>query len=174
MVFFPSSPSFTPSQRSWTFIVLVIAILTPLYFFRASFIGQNTVTQESKMAGLNVFKKPLALFSKSPMTGFYRDGYCRSGAADFGNHAVAGIVSEEFLDFTASQGNDLRIAGLSGGCKWCLCTARWLEAFQAHNDGRISQQAVPKVQLNATHESALSKVDLDTFKQFAAEEGSTP
>lgn len=51
------------------------------------------------------------------MAGFYRDGYCRSGAADYGNHAVAGIVSEEFLDFTASQGNDLRIDELSDSCK---------------------------------------------------------
>ena len=56
------------------------------------------------------------------MTGFYRDGYCRSGAADFGNHAVAGVVSEEFLDFTAAQGNDLRVAGLSGGCKWWVAS----------------------------------------------------
>jgi uncharacterized protein len=89
------------------------------------------------------------------VTGFYRDGYCRSGAADYGNHAVAGIVSEEFLDFTASQGNDLRVAGLSGGCKWCLCTSRWLEAYEAMKRGTISEKAVPKVQLNATHELGL-------------------
>ena len=101
------------------------------------------------------------------MTGFYRDGYCRSGAADFGNHAVAGVVSEEFLNYTASQGNDLRIAGLKGGCKWCLCTSRWLEAFTAYKDGVIDEKAVPKVVLEATHESALSRVDMDTFKQFA-------
>jgi uncharacterized protein (DUF2237 family) len=119
-----------------------------------------------------VFKKPLALFSTKPMTGFYRDGYCRSGAADYGNHAVAGIVSEEFLDYTASQGNDLRIAGLSGGCKWCLCTSRWLEAYEAMKRGTISVKAVPKIQLNATHESAFERIDLDTFKKFAAEEES--
>ena len=108
------------------------------------------------------------------MTGFYRDGYCRSGAADFGNHAVAGIVSEEFLDFTAAQGNDLRQAGLSGGCKWCLCTSRWLDAFQAHKDGKLSANGVPKVALEATDESALKRVDLDTLKQFAAEGVSRP
>jgi uncharacterized protein len=102
------------------------------------------------------------------LTGFYRDGFCRTGAADFGNHAVAGVVSEEFLDFTASQGNDLRVAGLTGGCKWCLCTSRWLEAFQAFQDGRISRNAVPRVVLEATEESALRQVDLDTFKQFEA------
>ncbi|OAL29323.1 hypothetical protein AYO22_02217 [Fonsecaea multimorphosa] len=103
------------------------------------------------------------------MTGFYRDGYCRTGAADFGNHAVAGVVTEEFLDFSASQGNDLRTAGLTGGCKWCLCTARWLEAFQAYRDGRIGRNAVPRVVLEATEDSALRQVDLDTFRQFAAE-----
>jgi hypothetical protein len=104
------------------------------------------------------------------MTGYYRDGYCRTGAGDFGNHAVAGVVTEEFLDYTASQGNDLRIAGLSEGCKWCLCTSRWLEAFQAYQNGVIGKNAVPKVQLSATEDSALRKVDLDTFKQFAAPE----
>ena len=108
------------------------------------------------------------------MTGFYRDGYCRSGAADFGNHAVAGVVSEEFLDYSASQGNDLRVVGLTEGCKWCLCTSRWLEAFQAYKDGKISEKGVPKVQLDATHESALNKVDMNTFKRFAAEQSSTP
>lgn len=105
------------------------------------------------------------------MTGFYRDGYCRTGASDMGNHAVAGIVSEEFLDFSASQGNDLRIVGLKQDCKWCLCTSRWLEAFSAYKDGRVGIEAVPKVDLEATDESALRKVDLDTFKQFAAKSG---
>lgn len=85
-----------------------------------------------------------------------------------GNHAVAGIVSEEFLDYSASQGNDLRIVGLKEGCKWCLCTGRWFEAFQAYKDGRISKNGVPQVDLDATEDSALRKVDLDTFKQFAA------
>lgn len=102
------------------------------------------------------------------MTGFYRDGYCRTGAGDFGNHAVAGVVTEEFLDFSASQGNDLRIVGLKEGCKWCLCTSRWLEAFTAYKDGRVGIGGVPKVDLEATEDSALRKIDLDTFKQFAA------
>ncbi|RMZ78414.1 hypothetical protein DV738_g3871, partial [Chaetothyriales sp. CBS 135597] len=105
------------------------------------------------------------------MTGFYRDGYCRTGTADIGNHAIAGIVTEEFLDYSASQGNDLRPAGLKGGCKWCLCTSRWLEAFSAFKAGEISKEAVPRVQLSATEDSALIQVDLDTLKQFAVDEG---
>ncbi|KIV81596.1 hypothetical protein PV11_03769 [Exophiala sideris] len=125
--------------------------------------------QEQKMSGpLNVLRQPLAFFSNRPLTGFHRDGYCRTGPGDFGNHAVAGVVTNEFLDFSASQGNDLRVAGLTEGCKWCLCTSRWLEAFQAYRDGRISKNAVPKVHLEATEDSALRRVDLDTFREFSA------
>jgi uncharacterized protein len=133
---------------------------------------QDTIIKMSASGPLNVFKQPLSFFSNKPMTGFHRDGYCRTGAADFGNHAVAGVVTNEFLDYSASQGNDLRIAGLTEGCKWCLCTGRWLEAFQAYKDGVISKNGVPKVNLSATEESALKKVDLDTFKQFATEDTS--
>ena len=115
-----------------------------------------------------VFKKPLALFSTSPMTGFYRDGYCRVGAEDGGNHAVAGLVSKEFLDFSASRGNNLRSIGLEPGCKWCLCTARWKEAMEAAKDA--NDPVVPKVFLHATDESALSNgVGMDDLKKFAAE-----
>lgn len=81
---------------------------------------------------------------------------------------MAGVVTDEFLNFSASQGNDLRVAGLSEGCKWCLCTSRWLEAFQAYKDGRIDKKGVPKVHLEATEESALRKLDLETLREFAA------
>ena len=102
------------------------------------------------------------------MTGFYRDGYCRTGPEDGGNHAVAGLVTEEFLDFSASRGNNLRIIGLTGGCKWCLCTARWKEAMQAAKDP--NDPVVPKVFLHATDESALSNgITMDDLKKFAAE-----
>ena len=75
--------------------------------------GAGAATDEPR----NVLGSALQLFSRSPLTGFYRDGFCRAGAADMGNHSVAGIVSEEFLDYTAAQGNDLRVVGLSEGCK---------------------------------------------------------
>lgn len=81
----------------------------------------NTAMSKS----LNVFKKPLALHSTQPMTGFLRNGYCEVPAADYGNHSVAAEVTDEFLDFSAKQGNDLRpIPGMQGGCKWCLCVSR--------------------------------------------------
>ncbi|PNS15202.1 hypothetical protein CAC42_8203 [Sphaceloma murrayae] len=122
-------------------------------------------TMSSK--SLNVFKKPLALHSTSPMTGFLRNGYCEVPASDFGNHGVAAEVSEEFLDFTASRGNDLRPVGLKGGCKWCLCASRWLEAFEAR--GQHGEKIVPKVVLGATNESVLKKLNLEDLKKFAVD-----
>ncbi|XXH01686.1 hypothetical protein Hte_008047 [Hypoxylon texense] len=116
---------------------------------------------------VNVFKHPLKLFSQQPVTGFFRDGYCRTGGIDPGNHAVAGIVTDEFLDFSASRGNDLRSVGLKGGCRWCLCTARWLEAYQAYRSGKVTSLGVPRVDLDATEDSALKMVDLETFRQFS-------
>lgn len=88
---------------------------------------------------------------------------------DQGNHAVAGVVSEDFLDYTARQGNDLRPVGLSDGCKWCLCTGRWLQALRAFESGSIPRSAVPKVDLEATEESALRTVSLETLRAFAVE-----
>jgi uncharacterized protein (DUF2237 family) len=101
------------------------------------------------------------------MTGFYREGYCRTDTQDHGNHAVAGIVSDEFLAYSASQGNDLRVVGLTGGCKWCLCTTRWLQAVQAFKEGRISEEGVPKVDLDSTEDSALRQTDMETLRKFA-------
>jgi len=90
------------SHRS---LALQILSSLPLFFPHGCLFWANEA--------LTSLKKLLALFSIKPMT----DGYCRSGTADYGNHAVASIVSKEFLDFTASQGNDLCIDGLSGNCK---------------------------------------------------------
>ena len=64
-----------------------------------------------------VFKQPLALHSTQPLTGFTRTGYCEVPPSDAGNHAVAAIVSNDFLDFSAARGNDLRQVGLTDGCK---------------------------------------------------------
>lgn len=100
-------------------------------------------------------------------SGFFRDGYCRTNAQDFGSHSVAGIVSEQFLDFSASRGNDLRTVGLKQDCKWCLCSSRWLEAFDAWKDGIIPETAVPKVDLSATEDTTLKKIDLKDLQRFA-------
>jgi len=119
---------------------------------------------------LNVFKQPLALHSTAPMTGFLRNGYCEVPASDYGNHAIAAEVTDEFLDFSARQGNDLRsIPGMKAGCKWCLCTTRWYEAFQARAREPAGDKIVPKVFLNATNEKALGKIPLEDLKAFAAD-----
>lgn len=118
----------------------------------------------------NVLKQPLALFSQQPVTGFFRDGYCKTGPADFGNHAVAGIMSKAFLEFSTSRGNDLSPAGVTPGCKWCLCASRWKEALEAYTSGRVKDpNVVPKVVLEATNQSALNTVDMEELERFAVD-----
>ena len=129
----------------------------------------------------SVLRTPLSLHSRSPITGFFRDGYCRTGPGDHGNHAIAGILTKDFLDFTANRGNNLRAAGLTEGCKWCLCTSRWKEAVQAAEaaggggatgteNGPLGKEVVPKVVLQATDESALGNgVTLDLLRKYAAD-----
>lgn len=103
------------------------------------------------------------------MTGYKRDGYCRTGPDDPGNHAVAAVVTDEFLDFSASRGNDLwKQVGIKDGTKWCLCTSRWKEALTAMTKGEIGENAVPKVFLHATDKSALDSVSYSDLKRFAA------
>ncbi|TID26951.1 hypothetical protein E6O75_ATG01444 [Venturia nashicola] len=101
------------------------------------------------------------------MTGFMRDGYCYAPPYDHGNHSVAAIVTDEFLDFTASRGNNLRAAGLTDGCKWCLCVSRWKEALL--NGKGQGDRMIPKVVLNATHEKALDVVGLEDLEAFAVD-----
>ncbi|KAL6705970.1 hypothetical protein ACN47E_006249 [Coniothyrium glycines] len=115
----------------------------------------------------NVFKQPLALHSTQPLTGFTRSGYCEAPKSDFGNHSIAAIVTEEFLDFSAKRGNDLRQVGLKEGCKWCLCVSRWKEAFDARTGA--DDKKVPKVVLKATNERALEGVNMDDLKKFAVD-----
>ncbi len=110
------------------------------------------------------------MHSKDPPTGFYRDGYCRTGPEDKGNHSIAATVNKEFLDFTKSKGNNLDKAGVKDGMKWCLCAHRWKEAFDAASKGDLSQSAVPKVALHASHESATQDTGIKygDLKQYAA------
>ncbi|KAI9791441.1 MAG: hypothetical protein M1835_000349, partial [Candelina submexicana] len=125
------------------------------------------MSYKSTTNSVNVFKKPLPIFSKQPMTGFYRNGFCDTGAEDTGNHSVAAVVSDEFLDFSASRGNNLRSIGLTGGCKWCLCASRWREAMEARKSD--NDPVVPKVFLHATHERALESLKMEDLKRFASE-----
>lgn len=100
------------------------------------------------------------------MTGFYRDGACHTGPEDQGTHVVCARVTQDFLEYSRSRGNDLmtprpmfQFPGLKPGDKWCLCVSRWYEAYQAG--------VAPAVVLSATHEKALEVVSLNTLKAFA-------
>lgn len=113
----------------------------------------------------NVLGAPLEQCCTEPMTGFYRDGYCRTGEADTGSHVVAAVVTQEFLDFTRSRGNDLQtprpmydFPGLKPGDGWCLCALRWREAHEAG--------VAPPVMLEATHEKALRFIPLETLRTY--------
>ncbi len=114
----------------------------------------------------NVLGGELRSCCTDPMTGFYRDGYCRTGADDTGRHTVCILATDEFLTYSKSVGNDLStpmpqyaFPGVKDGDKWCLCVTRWQQALE---DG-----AAPLVDLEATHESALQVVRLEDLKQYA-------
>ena len=114
----------------------------------------------------NVFGEPLADCSHDPLTGFFRDGCCNTGAGDAGVHTVCARVTAEFLAFSRARGNDLStpveafgFPGLKPGDQWCLCAARWREAMEAG--------CAPPVRLTATHERTLEIVDLADLKRHA-------
>lgn len=114
----------------------------------------------------NVLGSVLQTCSLAPLTGWHRDGCCRSGSGDQGVHVVCARVTAGFLEFSKSRGNDLstprpefNFPGLKPGDQWCLCAARWQEAFEAG--------AAPQVVLEATHESALEFIDLASLKQHS-------
>lgn len=117
-------------------------------------------------AGFNVLGEPLEPCSFDPLTGFHRDGCCRTGGADAGVHAVCAVMTEEFLAFSRSSGNDLStpepvwgFRGLVPGDRWCLCASRWAEALAAG--------VAPPVVLEATHIAALEFASLDDLQAHA-------
>lgn len=114
----------------------------------------------------NVLGGELATCSTDPLTGFYRDGCCATGADDTGVHTVCTRVTAEFLAFSSARGNDLTtpqpaygFPGLRPGDQWCLCASRWQEAFEAG--------AAPAVVLEATHAATLEWVSLDDLRRHA-------
>lgn len=120
----------------------------------------------SMRSSRNVLGGPLLACSYAPLTGFYRTGCCETGPDDLGRHIICVRVTDVFLDFSRSVGNDLstprpehRFAGLRAGDRWCLCALRWKEALDAG--------VAPPVVLEATHEAALRVVDLGTLKTHA-------
>lgn len=118
----------------------------------------------------NVLGGELAECGRDPLTGFYRTGYCETGPGDSGVHVVCAEVTEEFLSFTKSKGNDLStpapqfgFPGLKPGDRWCLCASRWAEAERAGK--------APKVVLEATHAKAVEIVPLEALLRHEAGSG---
>lgn len=114
----------------------------------------------------NVYGDPLIACSTAPMTGWFRNGCCETDGSDSGVHTVCAVMTAEFLEFSKSVGNDLStpmpqygFAGLQPGDQWCLCAARWQEAFEAGK--------APKVLLAATHALTLEFVALADLERFA-------
>ncbi len=114
----------------------------------------------------NVYGESLISCCVSPMTGYFRDGYCRTATIDRGTHVVCAIMTEEFLAFTKTRGNDLstpipqyNFPGLKPNDGWCLCIMRWLEAHKAG--------CAPLLNLAATHQKALEYTSLEILEAYA-------
>ena len=117
---------------------------------------------------LNVLGEPLEPCSLKPLTGFYRDGFCRTGEDNPGIHAVCIYATEEFLEYSKAVGNDLstpmpqyRFAGVKPGESWCLSGPRFVEA--------LVNGMAPNIFIHATHQKMLDLVDIDTLKAYAVD-----
>ena len=114
----------------------------------------------------NVLGTELRACCSDPATGFYRDGYCRTGPEDVGLHTVCAEMTRDFLDYSVLMGNDLvtphrewGFAGLQPGDRWCICVSRWRQA--------LDRGVAPPVDLEATHSSALEFVSLEELQAHA-------
>lgn len=114
----------------------------------------------------NVLGNELASCCFAPITGYYRNGFCHTGARDTGQHTVCAKMTADFLSFSSSRGNDLttplpeyNFPGLQPGDYWCVCAMRWVEA--------LNHDAAPPLKLEACHESLLQLVDLKTLMEYA-------
>ncbi|HYF07346.1 MAG TPA: DUF2237 domain-containing protein [Acetobacteraceae bacterium] len=123
-------------------------------------------TRRAPDAPRSVLGGPVLPCSVAPLTGFFRDGCCNTGPEDLGSHTVCAEMTEAFLAFSLSRGNDLStprpelgFAGLQPGDRWCLCAPRWEEARRAG--------VAPPVLLEATHEGALEYCALDDLRAHA-------
>lgn len=153
------------------FAIKIIAVMITTCAFAPHATGQRCErpSEESRMntnqksQSKNVLGQPLEQCGCAPMTGFYRDGLCETGTRDLGSHTVCAVMTEEFLAFTKSRGNDLstpapqfNFPGLKSGDRWCLCVSRWKEAYDAG--------VAPPVILEASHERALKVASIEELK----------
>ena len=116
------------------------------------------------MSDKNVLGTELQPCNYNPVTGWYRDGSCRTDNSDLGMHTVCAVMTKQFLSYSKAQGNDLSspqigFPGLKEGDHWCLCAPRWKEAF---DDGMA-----PLINLEATEESTLKIIELEILRKFS-------
>ena len=118
---------------------------------------------------LNILGEPLQICSCDPLTGWYRDGFCKTDNSDIGQHTVCCVMTQSFLTYSKAQGNDLTTAmleygfsGLKPGDNWCLCAPRWKQAYE---DGMA-----PLVRLEATEIGALGIIGIELLMQYAFKE----
>ena len=118
------------------------------------------------MQQFNIFDEPLDECCSNPITGFYRDGFCHTDNLDRGIHVVCAEMSEEFLNFSKSRGNDLstpraeyNFPGLKSGDHWCICAERWKEAFDCGK--------APKLFLKKSNKKALTIIKIEILKKFS-------
>ena len=118
------------------------------------------------MQQFNIFDEPLDECCANPITGFYRDGFCHTDELDRGIHVVCAEMSEEFLNFSKSRGNDLstprleyNFPGLKQGDHWCVCAERWKEAY---DNGKA-----PKLFLKKSNKKALTIIEIEILKKFS-------
>ena len=139
----------------------------------SSMTDKNIETNENEQPPIisvptkNVLGGPLQACCFSPMTGFYRDGFCNTGPDDAGRHTVCVRVDADFLAFSKGKGNDLstpypmyNFPGLRPGDSWCLCALRWKEALQ--------EDKAPLVILASTHAKTLQVVSLEDLMRHAS------
>ena len=114
---------------------------------------------------LNVLGQKLEICSCVPLTGWYRDGFCKYDSNDRGNHSICCVMNNNFLKYSISQGNDLitpmpmySFPGLQEGDHWCICLERWKQA--------LSDGLAPKVILESTNIVVLESVPLKKLKEY--------
>jgi len=123
----------------------------------------------SKDIPLNVLGQPLVPCSFDPLTGFFRDGCCKTDENDVGRHLLCAVVTSEFLQFSLEMGNDLitpipefHFSGLTPGDQWCLCVNRWIEALEAN--------CAPAIKLESTHIKVLETISLEVLQHYSSQE----
>ena len=121
----------------------------------------------------NVLGEALEPCGTDPMTGFFRDGCCRTGPEDLGSHTICAVVTADFLEHQSGIGNDLSTSrpeyafpGLTPGDRWCVTAMNWARAYQ---DG-----AAAPVVLASTHQAVLEVVPLAVLRQHAVDVPADP